>query len=476
MPTYIALRSASARRYHACRFRDTRRRARAFYLFFAFFYAFLFALADAFCNPTHAQTDWPQWMGPQRDGQLTGPGWIESLPPEGLQMLWRADIGGGYAGPAVYQGRVVVTDFQRTGGEPFNVPSKRSTLEGKERISCFDSASGRLLWRRQYDCPYDISYPAGPRCTPTFDDQRVYTLGAQGDLLCMRVEDGSVVWELNFKKFGAPVPLWGHSAHPLIDGPRLICMVGGAQQSVIAFDKMTGEPIWKYKSVGDIGYCPPKLITSGQTRQLLIFHPKGVESLNPETGKPYWQVPMRPQYGMSVTMPQFDGEHLYVSSIGSESVMLKLASDRPAVEELWRGEPKMSVYCCNSTPLLIDGTIYGNDCQLGDLSAVDQSNGKRLWSTWQASSGGERRASHATVFLTRLRDKFYLFAETGDFIIARIDKTKYEELGRARVIEPTAECFGRTVVWSHPAYAQRHLFVRNDKQIVCISLDADEYK
>ncbi|MEZ6090614.1 MAG: PQQ-binding-like beta-propeller repeat protein [Pirellulaceae bacterium] len=423
---------------------------------------------------THA--DWPQWMGKDRDGTLSGTGWAESIPAKGLKTQWKAPVHGGYSGPAVADGRVFVTDFVRESGEAFNDPGQRANVVGMERVLCFDAASGKQLWKSEYPCTYSISYPAGPRCTPTIDGDRVYTLGAEGDLLCLVANDGDVLWKLSFENdFDAPVPIWGHAAHPLIDGEQLICMVGGDSQSVVSFDKMTGKVLWKRPGVGDIGYCPPKVIDAGGVRQLVVWYPSGIQSLNPSNGEVYWSVPIEPQYGMSITMPQKNGDRIYASSIGAKSVMLQLDEDSPSVKELWRGELKTSVYCANSTPIFADGVLFGADCQVGHLAAVDADSGERLWTSFQPTTGGQRRASHGTAFITRYRDKLFLFSEVGDFVIAAIDRKQYREIGRFNVLEPTSECFGRSVVWSHPAYANKRLFARNDKELVCVSLDASEY-
>lgn len=438
----------------------------------------LLTLCLAVTATLSSYADWPQWMGENRDGKLSGNGWIESIPASGLKTVWRMPIQGGYAGPAVADGRVFVTDYVRTSGKAVNDPGSRATLGGQERVLCFDAASGKQIWEHAYDCPYSISYPAGPRCTPTVDGDRVYALGAEGDLFCLATADGSVIWQRSFKKdFDSQVPIWGHAAHPLVDGDQLICLVGGESQSVVSMDKMTGKELWKRPSVGnDIGYCPPRIIDAGATRQLITFTPVAIESLDPKTGKLYWEVPIKPLYGMSITMPQNEGNLMYASAIGSESVMLELATDKPAVKELWRGEQKTSIYCANSTPLIIDGVIYGSDCQIGHMAAIDAKSGDRLWASFEPTTGGERRAKHGTAFITRKGDQFFLFSETGDFIIASIDAKEYDEIGRFHVIEPTGECFGRSVVWSHPAYSGKHLFARNDKEIVCVSLDANDYK
>jgi outer membrane protein assembly factor BamB len=120
---------------------------------------------------------------------------------------------------------------------------------------------------------------------------------------------------------------------------------------------------------------------------------------------------------------------------------------------------------------VIDGdTIYGNDCEVGNLRAVKLSTGQRLWETFKPTTGGERRESHGTAFITKNGDRYFLFSETGDLVIARLTPKEYEEIGRAHLLEPTNEAFGRPVVWNHPAYANKCIFVRNDKEIVCASL------
>src|SRR5207245_251888 len=127
--------------------------------------------------------------------------------------------------------------------------------------------TGETLWKQQYDCVYRVSYPGGPRCTPTVDANRVFTLGTMGDLLCLDVKSGSILWQKNFvKDFEAGVPVWGFSSHPLVDGDKLICLVGGSEgRGVIAFDKKNGSVIWKSVTTsGDMGYGVPVIYPIGK--------------------------------------------------------------------------------------------------------------------------------------------------------------------------------------------------------------------
>ena len=286
------------------------------------------------------------------------------------RFRWRKPIEKGYAGPAVAAGRVFVFDYHQQSGEAFNNPGQRAELKGQERLTAFDSATGQQLWQHEYDCPYSVSYPNGPRCTPTVDGQHVYILGSEGDLNCLRADDGSVVWTRSLKRdLAAEVPIWGFAAHPLVDGELLYTMVGGPGQGIVAFDKKTGEIRWKALDA-KAGYCPPSIIEAGGTRQLIVFHPEAIESLNPVDGSKYWSIAIKPSYEMSIARPVVEGNLMFASSIHQEAVLIELDSEKPVATERWRGEPKGAVHSGNSTPVFVDGVIYGTDCNEGSLIAV----------------------------------------------------------------------------------------------------------
>jgi outer membrane protein assembly factor BamB len=270
----------------------------------------------------------------------------------------------------------------------------------------------------------------------------------------------------------AEVPIWGFASHPLVDGDLLYTMVGGEGQGVVAFDKRTGEIRWKALDA-KAGYCPLSIIQAGQARQLIAFHPEAVVSLNPENGKQNWSIPMQPSYEMSIARPMIEGNRMYASSIHNEAVLIELADDQAKAKEIWRGEPKSAVHCANATPILMGGVIYGTDCVEGCLIAVDGKSGSRLWKTFEATQPSEERfVKHGTAFLTRLGDsnRFLVMSETGDLQIAELSEQGYSSRGRFHALEPTAECFGRSVVWSHPAYANQTAYIRNDKEIVAVDL------
>ena len=414
--------------------------------------------------------DWPQWMGEKRDGIWRETGILEKFPQSGPTIKWRVPINGGYAGPAVAGGRVYVMDYVRSAGDAKPDPNARSELKGKERVLCLNAADGKEIWKHDYDCPYKISYATGPRCTPTVDGGKVYTLGAEGNLFCLSADKGKVLWSHDFKAdYKAQTPQWGFTGHPLVDGNKLICLVGGPGSVAVAFDKNTGKEIWKALDAKDPGYSPPSIIEAGGKRQLLIWHPEAINSLDPESGKEYWSIPLKPMYGMSIMTPRKFGDHLYAGGIGEVSVLLALTKDKPGAVEDWRGEKTTSVYSVCSTPIVDDDGIMYGVCQRGQLRAVEFTTGMRLWETLKPTTG-ERPLSSGTAFLVKNADRFFIFSETGDLIIARLSEKRYEEISRTHLLEPTSDCFGRSVVWSHPAFADKCIFARNDKEIICASL------
>lgn len=416
--------------------------------------------------------DWPQWLGPQRDSVWRETGIIEAIPDDGLPVAWRAEVGLGYSGPAVADGRVYVLDYVKTSGDISNSPGARDKLNGLERIQCFHATTGESLWKHEYEKAYAISYPRGPRCTPTIAEGKVYALGAEGDLSCLDAKSGRLIWHKDLvAEYKTKTPMWGFSAHPLVDGDLLYCVVGGEGSVAVAFDKDSGREVWRALSASEPGYCPPTMIEHADTKQLLIWHPESLNSLNPITGDLYWSIPLKPAYRMSVTAPRKSGSFLFASGIGEIGAMIKLDDAKPAAKVVWRGTPRNAVYSCNSTPFMDSKMIYGCDCGSGKFMGVRVKDGERLWETFEPiASGTPRRVNHGTAFLVKNEDRYFLFNEKGDLIVAKLSADGYQEQGRQHLLAPTNSAFGRDVVWSHPAFANRCVFARNDKEIVCVKL------
>ncbi len=228
-------------------------------------------------------------------------------------------------------------DYVKESGEATNIPSALDPLTGVERVLCFDSASGRLIWKFEYARDYLMSYPSGPRCTPIIDDGRVYALGAEGDLNCLDAEDGALIWTKRFKQdYGAETPVWGHSAHPLVHGDTVYCIVGGEGSLVVAFDKHTGAERWRALSASSQGYCPPSVMTVDGVDQLIIWHPQAINSLNPDTGEVYWSEAMKPTWGGSIQAPRTLGNHLFVGGPGVAGYFeLEVTDGVPEATLLW---------------------------------------------------------------------------------------------------------------------------------------------
>ncbi len=435
--------------------------------------AFCVALLSLLVAGTTAcADDWPQWRGTERDGVWRETGILSEFPKGELPERWRVPVALGYAGPAVADGKVYLFEYEKTAGTISNNPGGEVKLEGKERLRCLDAATGDEIWQHEYDCPYHISYPSGPRCTPTVDGERVYILGAEGNFKCLQTDDGAVVWEKSFKSdFGAETPHWGHSAHPLVEGDTLYCLVGGEGSIVVAFDKLTGDEKWRALSAYEPGYCPPSIVEHEGEKQLLIFHPKAVVGLKPSSGKVFWSIPIEPSYGMSIAQLAVRGDRVFASGY-NDSVYFQLPNGSGEPQVLWAGSPKTSISSANASPVHTEQAIFGVDANDSALVAVDPATGKRFWQTKAPTYGEKGRGRHGTVFVVRqgATDRYWLFGESGDLILARLTPERYEELARQRILEPTGEAFGRDAVWSHPAFADRAVFARNDKELVCVEL------
>jgi len=420
--------------------------------------------------------DWPQWLGPRRDGVWRETGIVEKLPTNGFTYRWRTPLGGGYSGPAVANQRVYVMDRQIAPGAkmPGNAFS-RSEIPGTERIVCLNESNGRILWKHEYDCPYTVSYASGPRVTPLAADGRVYTLGAEGDLNCLSSADGTVVWTRNFRKdFEIKTPMWGFSAHPLLDGRKLICLAGGDGSVAVAFDKDSGKEIWRALTAKEPGYAPPMIFEFAGRRQLIIWHPESVNSLDPETGKVLWSHRHSPSIrsGMTIPTPRQVGDLLFLTCFYDGSFLFRVGANEAT--PIWQSK-KVSemdtdgLHTVMATPLIENGYIYG-PCSYGQFRCLKLETGERLWETFAPTSGKSARWGHA--FVVQQGKRAFLFSERGDLIIARLQPEKYEEISRARLLDPDNRDPGRPVVWSHPAFANRCIYARNDKEIICVSLAA----
>ena len=337
------------------------------------------------------------------------------------------------------------------------------------------------------------SYAIGPRATPTVDDDRVYVLGATGILLCLDVESGAVRWQRDYARdYGTSVPTWGITSAPLVDGARLIAVVGAEPDGmVLAFDKYTGDEQWRsVKVAGEMGYSQLVIYDAGGVRQLIVWHASALVSLDPDTGNIYWEQPVDVGAGMAIATPVKGGDYLLVSQLYHGSTMMRLNPDRPTATILWQGQSRNpdqpeGLHATIGSPIIIDDFLYGLGVN-GEIRGLDAKSGARIWEDIEMNA--EARAQWGvvrwgTAFMVRQGDRYFMNSDEGNLIIARFTPSGYEELSRTSLIEPTASAgfgatrlYDRLVNWSHPAYANRHIVHRNDREIIRASLAAADYQ
>lgn len=414
--------------------------------------------------------DWPQWRGPERDGVWRETGIVKEL-PEALSVKWRTPIGHGYAGPAVVGDRVYVMDRMLDDGarNPLN-PFDRTAVGGVERVLCLNGDTGEIVWEHKYPCEYAISYPSGPRVTPSIVDGKVYTVGAMGDFWCLDAQSGKVLWSKDYKKeYKTEINTWGMAAHPLVHDGKVILLVAG-EAGVVALDKESGEEVWRrpMPAATDPGYCPPILVDAGGAKQLIIWTPVAVSSLNPTTGDVYWTHDRRTLSGLSISQPIFDPARrlLMMTSFYDGSFAMTLSESEPKADVAWvrggKSETKTdALHAIMCTPYLEGDWIYGV-CSYGQLRCLKADTGERVWETFDATGNGR----WWNAFLIRHEDKTVIANEQGDLIFAKLTPEGYRELSRSHLIEPTGKAGRREIVWSHPAFANRSVYARNDQEIL----------
>ncbi len=428
-------------------------------------------------NASSIADDWPQWMGPKRDGVWREDGILDKFPEGGPKVLWRVPVKKGYAGPAVADGRVFVMDFEARKRE-----EGEKGLPGTERVLCFDEKTGKPIWNYDYPTNYKISYPEGPRTTATVDEDRVYTIGAMGELICFEAATGKIKWKKNLAEtFKAKVPIWGFATHPVVDGKKLIVTAGGEGNAVVALDKLTGEKIWNSQTVKDIAYSPGVIYEKNGTRQFLIWLGDQFTSLNIETGEKNWTVkfPKVPLPGPSVSImqPVVDGNRVLLSDFYTGALLIEIADDGKSAKELWMSDPKDKKHkddlnVLMSTPIIRDNHIFGvaGNGEMRCLSVKDQSLIWRDHLPLAEKADAEKPELFGSCFIVQQGDRYFILNDNGVLVIGKLTVKGYEEIDRAKVLEKTGRARGRDVVWSPPAFANGKMIARNDKEMVCFEL------
>ena len=375
--------------------------------------------------------DWPDWGGPQRDLVWRETGIVDHFSTKGLlPRVWSTPLAEGYSGPAVADGRVYITDRQKD--------------KGNERVQCLDAETGKVQWSHAYPSRYTISYPAGPRSTPTISDGRVYTIGAMGQMFCFDTKTGKILWSKDFvKDYKTKLPIWGMATSPLVDGDQLITLVGGEEALVVSFDKATGAERWRALNDPEVGYVPPVIFTIHGKRHLVIWHPESITGLDPADGKPLWNVPWPIKVGLCISMPRVVDDRIFLTAFYNGPRMIQIGADGHTVKTLWKGQSESEIktdglHSIIPTPVFTGKNIYGV-CSYGQLRGLDASDGKRLWETYDATGKGR----WWNAFLVPHEDKYFIHNEQGDLIIARCRPTVItRSAGPSSSSRPARSCAG----------------------------------
>jgi len=410
--------------------------------------------------------DWPQWRGPERDGVWREDGVIDGrFPPGGLKVRWRAEVASGYSGPTVADGRVFVTD-------------RVTRPQQQERIHCFDSKSGERIWSHTYDCVYEISYEAGPRAAVSVEDGRAYALGAMGHLHCLDAATGEILWwrDLNEEyEIGPRMPIWGIAGAPLLANNLVILHLGGGNGSgVIALDQLTGNEVWRALD-DQASYTAPILIEQAGQAVVVCWTGDSVAGMSLEEGKVLWRHPFPPsQMPIGVATPLVKDNMLFVTSFYDGALMLRLLQDEPGVEVVWRkvGRDEKNTEALHSiisTPIWLGDYIYGVD-SYGELRCLRAATGERIWEDLTAVPTDR----WSTIHFVQRGERVWMFNERGELLLGELTPEGFQEIDRAKILEPTLDQLRQRggVCWSHPAFAERAVFVRNDRELVCVSLAA----
>jgi outer membrane protein assembly factor BamB len=391
-----------------------------------------------------AAADWPQFLGPNRDG--TTPEKLTLWKGGELKRLWKQPVGESHSSPVVARG-LVYAFYQPKG-------------KNADALAAFDAATGERKWEQAYDRDaFSPPFGNGPRGTPAVADGRVYTLGGTGVLACWDAADGRVLWKVDtLKEYKAPNLTFGVSGSPLVAGGKVFVNVGAKGAGVAAFEAATGKLAWKATD-DKASYSSPVLAEAGGAKQVVFLTAVGLVSLDPDTGKEYWRHPFRDLLQESATTPLYKDGVVYGSSVTLGSVALKLGTgpNGPAATKEW-ANPKLNCYF--STPVagppdtlfMLNGKLSINPTI--NLRGVDSASGKVLW---EKANVGKYHAA----LVRGACGNVLMLDDAGDLSVFSGERDAFRERCRARVCGAT---------WAHPALADGRVFVRDETDLICVSL------
>ena len=393
---------------------------------------------------TSGDADWTNWRGANFEGKSATKG-IQTDWSKGLKKRWHVNYlcqdnaTASWAAPVVQGNRLIV-------------PGRD---EKNDLIFCINADSGDLIWLGSYEAEAATSHGPGSRATPFINEDKVYTFGRSGDLVCWQLEDGKLLWRKNVKDEGGAEPTWGFSTTPLVLDNMVIVQGGGAAL-VIAYDKLTGDLLWKSMD-GEAGYAAGITMNIGNEVKLLIYHGTGLSCLNPTDGKHLWTVPWLTDYNVNATTPIVFNDIIFHTSgykMGCEA--LRVTENGYSV--LWKNNLMEAQH---SDPILIDGYIYGYSGESsrnnGQFKCIELLSGKEMWSTKEIGQG-------TTTFV----DGHLICLDIkGNLFLVKPDPSGFNKAGEIKsAVEDV-----KHPAWTVPVVANGKLYIRYLQQLLCYQLD-----
>lgn len=388
--------------------------------------------------------DWTNWRGKNFEGKSTTTGILTDW-SKGLQKIWDVNYLCQDNGTASWAAAVVQ-------GNRLIIPGRD---EKNDLVFCINTDTGELIWKGAYEAEAGASHGPGSRATPFINENRVYTFGRSGDLVCWQLENGKLLWRKNVKDEGGAEPTWGFSTTPLVLDDKVIVQ-GGGKALVIAYNKTTGDLIWKSME-GEAGYAAAITINMENEAKLLIYHGTGLSCLNPSDGKPLWTAPWPTEYGVNATTPIVSSDIVFHTSgykMGCEA--LKVTQSGFTV--LWKSNVMEAQH---SDPILIDGYIYGYSGESsrnnGQFKCIELTTGKEMWSTNDIGQG-------TTTFV----DGHLICLDIkGNLFLVKPDPTGFKQIGKLKsAIEDV-----KNPAWTVPVVANGKLYLRYLQKLICYKLD-----
>jgi len=383
-----------------------------------------------------SRNSWTNFRGPKRDGKYEEGSVATNWPSNGLPVLWKQPIGVGYAS-------FVIAD-----GKAYTIEQRRS----QEVVAAYDINNGRELWAQKWNAEFNDSTGDGPRATPTWDQGRIYALGATGELRCLDANTGAVVWGKNILNDNQAKNLpWAMAASPLIVDDKVIVLPGGANgKSVAAYNKMTGAPVWKVLDDPQ-AYVSPMLVELAGRRQIVVVSSFRVVGLAPENGALLWSYSWDTDMGINVSQPiVVDRNRFFISSgygKGAALVEVKGTGNTFTASTIWENKNMKNKF---NSSVLHNGYIYGLDEQI--LVCLDVNTGERKWK--------DGRYGYGQVILAG--NHLIVTSDQGDVALVNASPDKYTEVARFTAVQ------GQT--WNYPAIASGKLLVRNSNEMAAFDI------